>query len=218
MFPGRSSDSQAQPTCRTSQATSPVSFWLSYLLTAAGQFRSLTGFPFHPLCRGTEEFDHYILSSYGLQFYPLRPLCRFGPKNGIPLRGPLRPSGGWPEDFAAWRPGASVYRLARRRQQPGVRTSDEGLPIGQTAASWTHHDGRIMMDASPGRHHRGGIIGEATGKDSSKRPSTPLLQHKFDAKRCLPPLQTTGFEVDPLSASRRPRFRGPGLRCFSGRR
>ena len=35
------------PTHRTSQALGPVSFRLSYLLTAAGQFRILTGFPFH---------------------------------------------------------------------------------------------------------------------------------------------------------------------------
>jgi hypothetical protein len=34
------------PTRRTSQCLSaPVSSWLSYLLTAAGQFRILTGFP-----------------------------------------------------------------------------------------------------------------------------------------------------------------------------
>ena len=109
MFPGRSSDSQAQPTCRTSQATSPVSFWLSYLLTAAGQFRSLTGFPFHPLCRGTEEFDHYILSVCELQSHPLRSLCRSGPKNGTPSPGSIRPSGRRLErEFATRRPCATA--------------------------------------------------------------------------------------------------------------
>lgn len=126
MFLGRSSDSQALPTRRTSQANSPVSFRLSYLLTAAGQFRSLTGFPFHPLCRGTEEFDHYILSSCELQFYPLRPLCRFGPKSGIPLRGPIRPSGPLAGGLRGME--ATGQRLSSGAVTPatGVRTSDEG--------------------------------------------------------------------------------------------
>ena len=61
MFPGRSSDLQARPTRRTSQTLeAQCRFRLSYLLTAAGQFRTSTGFPFHPLFRGTEELNHYI--------------------------------------------------------------------------------------------------------------------------------------------------------------
>ena len=37
------------PTCRTSQSFIAIQCHLgrSYLLTAAGQFRTLTGFPFH---------------------------------------------------------------------------------------------------------------------------------------------------------------------------
>ena len=89
MFPGRSSDSQALPTRRTSQALGPVSFWLSRLLTAAGQFRSLTGFPFHPPCRGTEESDHYILSTCKMQYYQLRAFCRFYTAGNTP-RTPFR--------------------------------------------------------------------------------------------------------------------------------
>lgn len=71
MFPGRSSDLQVQPTRRTSQALAQCRFRLSYLLTAAGQFRSFTGFPFHPPRGGTEEFTHYILGQVELQPYSL---------------------------------------------------------------------------------------------------------------------------------------------------
>ena len=60
MFPGRSSDLQVHPTRRTSQARAQCLDRLSCLLTAAGQLRNFTGFPFHPLFRGTEELNHYI--------------------------------------------------------------------------------------------------------------------------------------------------------------
>jgi hypothetical protein len=38
-----------------------VSYRLSYLLTAAGQFRTLTGFPFSSSCGGTEEWEPLYL-------------------------------------------------------------------------------------------------------------------------------------------------------------
>jgi hypothetical protein len=49
------------PTRLTSQALGPVSLRLSYLLTAAGQFRIHTGFPFHSRLRETEDWSDYIL-------------------------------------------------------------------------------------------------------------------------------------------------------------
>jgi hypothetical protein len=44
-----------------------VSIRRSYLLTAAGQFRTFTGFPFHSRSRETQEPDHHILGLKKLQ-------------------------------------------------------------------------------------------------------------------------------------------------------
>lgn len=41
--------------------TSQCRFRLSYLLTAAGQFRNLTGFPINSSCEETWEWSDYIL-------------------------------------------------------------------------------------------------------------------------------------------------------------
>ena len=49
------------PTCRTSQSVSlQCHLGLSYLLTAAGQFRTLTGFPFHSPRGETVESPPYL--------------------------------------------------------------------------------------------------------------------------------------------------------------
>jgi hypothetical protein len=42
---------------------------LSYLLTAAGQFRILTGFPFDPPCGETMEGNHHILYCCSVQVH-----------------------------------------------------------------------------------------------------------------------------------------------------
>jgi hypothetical protein len=55
MFPGRSSDSQDDLLAGLPGPDTQCPIRLSYLLTAAGQFRIFTGFPFHLLLknRGT---------------------------------------------------------------------------------------------------------------------------------------------------------------------
>jgi len=67
MFPGRSSDLQVDLLAGLPRHDTQCRDRLSYLLTAAGQFRIFTGFPFHPLERGTEELDHYIQGNYEMQ-------------------------------------------------------------------------------------------------------------------------------------------------------
>ena len=65
IIPGRSSDLQDRPTRRTSQAYAQCLIRLSYLLTAAGQSRFLTGFPFHPLLGGTKNLTTISRPHFG---------------------------------------------------------------------------------------------------------------------------------------------------------
>ena len=71
MFHGRSSDSAGSTLLARLPKALPLQchLGLSYLLTAAGQFRILTGFPFDSPYGETMEENHYILRRGSAQVY-----------------------------------------------------------------------------------------------------------------------------------------------------
>jgi hypothetical protein len=77
------------------EPVAPVSSWLSYLLTAAGQFRDFTGFPFHSPCGETVERPPYIGSTHNatLSIVENSPCRGWHPTGKIPWKQVQVPDG-----------------------------------------------------------------------------------------------------------------------------